>query len=57
MVTFTSPMNRGLKGHQEFQGQLLVEVVTFTSPMNRGLKDETVEMLCTNSVSLHLLPR
>ena len=36
-VTFTSPMNRGLKGCWVALGYTN-SAVTFTSPMNRGLK-------------------
>ena len=42
-VTFTSPMNRGLKEDNRQEGRENVRCVTFTSPMNRGLKAFSVK--------------
>ena len=39
LVTFTSPMNRGLKVCLQLCEKAVAALVTFTSPMNRGLKE------------------
>ena len=55
-VTFTSPMNRGLKGLVQAYRRP-ASPVTFTSPMNRGLKDHLLLMTPARTLKLHLLPR
>ena len=55
-VTFTSPMNRGLKD-LSLRKLIFPLRVTFTSPMNRGLKAVHSGGDSKATDSLHLLPR